>query len=152
MIRRQSHALDQPLGTGDEPPLASHLVSPRAFFTHHGIYIGNGRVIHYAGLVRGLWRAPVEDVSLECFARGRRIQVRRDARRFAAGEVVERARSRLGERRYRLLSNNCEHFCNWALRGENRSTQVERLRAIPRAISSSLRLWWSRSRREIAGA
>jgi Lecithin retinol acyltransferase len=26
-------------------------------------------------------------------------------------EVMRRARSRLGEDRYRLLSNNCEHFC-----------------------------------------
>jgi hypothetical protein len=35
----------------------------------------------------------------------------------------------LGENRYRVLTNNCEHFCAWALRDERRSMQVERLRA-----------------------
>jgi hypothetical protein len=46
--------------------------------------------------------------------------------------VVERVRSRLGEHRYRLLTNNCEHFCEWALRGESRSVQIERLHVRPR--------------------
>jgi hypothetical protein len=41
----------------------------------------------------------------------------------------ERARSRLGESRYRLLTNNCEHFCSWALRDE-----CERLRALQRMV------------------
>jgi len=40
---------------------------------------------------------------------------------------VRRARSRLGERRYHLLRNNCEHFCNWCQLGECRSEQVEAL-------------------------
>ena len=38
-----------------------------------------------------------------------------------------RARSRLGERRYHLSRNNCEHFCNWCQLGEYRSEQVEAL-------------------------
>jgi hypothetical protein len=41
--------------------------------------------------------------------------------------VVARARSRLGENRYRLTTNNCEHFCEWCLSGESRSEQVERI-------------------------
>jgi lecithin:retinol acyltransferase len=147
MFRRTGHALvthDSRLEPGDEPPLASHLVTPRALYTHHGIYIGNGRVIHYAGLARGLWRAPVEDVSLDCFARGRAIRIRRDRRVFDRGEVVERARSRLGERSYRILTNNCEHFCAWALRGESRSWQVERFIRLPRAAWRRLRGGWQR--------
>ena len=36
-------------------PLGAHLVSPRWGYTHHGIYTGGGRVIHYAGLSEG-WR------------------------------------------------------------------------------------------------
>ena len=39
--------------------------------------------------------------------------------------AVERARSRLGEDRYRLWSNNCEHFVHWCLTGSARSRQVE---------------------------
>lgn len=42
-------------------------------------------------------------------------------------EVVRRARSRLGEDRYHVLKNNCEHFCEWCVRGQNRSYQVDAL-------------------------
>jgi thiol-disulfide isomerase/thioredoxin len=117
------------LGSGQEPPLASHLVTPRMFYSHHGIYIGNGRVIHYRGLAHGLRRGPVEDVSLNNFGRGRSIRIRSEQPRFDRPEVVERARSRLGEHSYRILTNNCEHLCAWALCDENRSSQIERLYA-----------------------
>lgn len=138
--RRQAFfAREWLLAAGEEPPLASHLVSPRGLYNHHGLYVGNGRVIHYAGLARGLQRGPVEIVSLERFARGHGIRVRYGAPRFDRSEVVERACSRLGERCYRILTNNCEHFCEWALRGESRSPQVERLRARPRAALSAAR-------------
>ena len=30
-----------------------HLVSPRPGFTHHGLYVGNNEVIHYAGYSSG---------------------------------------------------------------------------------------------------
>lgn len=46
---------------------------------------------------------------------------------YSAQQVVRRARSRLGERNFRLLTNNCEHFCNWCVSGCHRSEQVERL-------------------------
>ena len=55
-----------------------------------------------------------------------------------------RARSRLGENRYRFFSNNCEHFSEWCVNGEHRSPQVERLlaplRCVPRALTDLLRL------------
>jgi hypothetical protein len=139
-------ARDSLLRAGEEPPIASHLISKRAFYTHHGIYAGNGRVIHYAGLAYGWGRGPVEDVPLDRFAHGHRIRVRRDLCRFDPCAVVERARSRLGERSYHVLTNNCEHFCAWALRDESRSQQVERLLCAPRvlceAIVRAFRGWW----------
>jgi hypothetical protein len=125
---------DSRVCTGREPPLGSHLVTSRTFYSHHGIYVGGNRVIHYAGFASGLRRGPVEEVSLEHFARGHAIQLRHDKRRFDRRDVVERARSRLGERRYDILKNNCEHFCTWALSDEMRSEQVDRLRCIPRVL------------------
>jgi Lecithin retinol acyltransferase len=136
---------DSLLRAGEEPPLASHLVTPRAFYTHHGIYAGNGRVIHYSGLAYGWRRGAVEAVSLERFAHGHSIRVRRDLCRFDPRAVLERAFSRLGEHSYRILTNNCEHFCAWALRGESRSSQVERLGAIPGRIGAALRAWIERA-------
>jgi hypothetical protein len=115
-----------------EPPLGSHVVTPRRGYLHHGIYVGGGKVVHYAGLARGLQRGPVEEVSLACFTRGRPVWVKADeAASFDSQEVIRRARSRVGEDRYRLLSNNCEHFCEWCLRGERRSYQVEAVLARP---------------------
>jgi hypothetical protein len=130
------------LEPGAEPPLAAHLVAPRRLYTHHGIYAGNGRVIHYAGLAHGWGRGPVEDVPFEHFARGREVLVRPDRRCFDCRQVVERARSRLGESRYRILTNNCEHLCAWALRDELHSAQVERVLALPHALLRWLRAAW----------
>jgi len=133
-IEDRSALRDSPLRPGDEPPLGSHLVTRRAFYSHHGIYSGEGRVIHYGGFALGVRRRPVEEVSLERFAHGHRIRIRHDRRCFNREEVVERAQSRLGENRYDVLRNNCEHFCAWALRDETHSRQVERLTTLPRAV------------------
>jgi hypothetical protein len=107
----------------------THLTTPRRGYRHHGIYCGDGRVIHYAGFDRFLQRGPVEEVSLAQFAAGHGYSVQPHvAPRYDAAAVVARARSRLGENRYRLWSNNCEHFAEWCLQGVSRSAQVERHR------------------------
>ena len=94
---------------------------------HHGIYVGDGKVVHYAGLARGQFRGRIEEVSLAQFAYGHSVWTRSsDLSGFVPQEVIWRARSRVGENRYRILRNNCEHFCEWCLRGESRSYQVER--------------------------
>lgn len=42
-------------------------------------------------------------------------------------EIVERANSRVGEKGYNLLSNNCEHFARWCCDGEWKSKQADAL-------------------------
>jgi hypothetical protein len=111
-----------------DPPIGSQIVTPRWGYLHHGIYVGDGKVVHYAGLCFGIHRGPVEEVTLSRFAGGRLVWIRSDgASMFDPQETVRRARSRLGEDRYRLFTNNCEHFCEWCLRGTPRSRQVEEL-------------------------
>lgn len=136
---------DRPLSTGDEPAPGAHLVTPRIGYIHHGIYVGDGKVVHCGAVSRFLPRGPVEEVSLLGFSRGRPVAVRGGSpAKFSASEVVVRARSRLGETQYRMLTNNCEHFCEWCLRGEHRSYQVERLmRWIPtlRVIADGIDRW-----------
>jgi hypothetical protein len=115
-----------------EPPLGAHITTPRRGYTHHGIYVGHGRVVQYGGLSQGLRIGPVEEVSLERFTHGHAFSIKpAEPGCFAADEVIRRARSRLGECRYDLLTNNCEHFCNWCLRAEPRSYQVDRWRSRP---------------------
>jgi len=136
-LRRGPLRVDQRAGQKtQELPIGAHLLTPRRGYTHHGIYVGNGRVVHYAGLYRALSRGPVEEVSLEEFADGQPVRVKLGAAAlYPAAAIVERARSRLGENRYSLTTNNCEHFCEWCLRGESRSEQVERLLAWPRKVA-----------------
>jgi hypothetical protein len=132
---------DSLLAEDDEPQPGSHVISPRRGYMHHGVYVGDGRVVHYSGLARGLFGGPIEEVSLAEFAFGRSVWTRRsDLPGFASLEVIRRARSRVGEKRYRVLRNNCEHFCEWCLRGESRSYQVERLFGSRPALMGSLRV------------
>jgi len=138
---RSEHFVDSILEQGEEPLPGTHIVSPRLGYLHHGIYVGHGRVVHYAGLARGFFRGPVEEVSLAQFARGRIICTRRSKKAgFDRAEVVRRARSRVGEDGYRIFHNNCEHFCEWCLNGEPRSYQIERLLSSRRARVMTLGL------------
>jgi hypothetical protein len=114
----------------DDLPPGAHLTTPRRGYVHHGIYAGEGRVIHYRGFDRLLRRGPVEEVSIDEFARGRAVAVKsRVASKFDAAARIERARSRLGESSYRLWSNNCEHFVEWCITGTSRSAQVDAWKA-----------------------
>lgn len=107
----------------------SHLVTARAGYTHHGIYVGDGMVVQYSGrLEPGVRSGSVEEIPLQKFASGRPFWINAaHTPCFEALEIVRRARSRVGEQRYDLLTNNCEHFCEWCLHGQQRSYQVERL-------------------------
>jgi hypothetical protein len=122
-----------------EPPLGAHLITPRRGYTHHGIYAGGGTVLHYAGLSRAIRSGPVAQVRLDEFANGQAVYVEcRSEPALDAHEVVARAQSRLGESRYRLLTNNCEHFTEWSRFGVSRSTQVERWLGLTLAAARSL--------------
>ena len=126
---------DRLLAGNREPPLGSHLVTSRRGYLHHGIYVGGCKVVHYSGLAHGLRGGPVEEVPLSRFASRQCVWVRSCAPSdFDVREVIRRARSRVGEDRYRLLTNNCEHFCEWCLRGTPRSLQVEAWLTWPRRV------------------
>lgn len=43
---------------------------------------------------------------------------------YTPEETVQRARSRLGETRYNLLTNNCDHFAIWCKTGVSESVQI----------------------------
>jgi Lecithin retinol acyltransferase len=119
-------------GLEQEPPLGAHLTTSRRGYTHHGIYVGHSRVVHYSGL-SGFWQCgPVEEVPLSRFAAGRAVRVlNHEQTSYSPQEIVRRARLRIGENAYRVLTNNCEHFCNWCVCGVSRSARAERSWLLP---------------------
>ncbi|MGX1902389.1 lecithin retinol acyltransferase family protein [Thermolongibacillus altinsuensis] len=86
--------------------LADHLIAKRIGYTHHGLYIGNNQVIHYS-------EGEVRLDSLEDFKKGCEIRVVDSVATYPKEEIIIRAFSRLGEKRYDLIFNNYEHFVNW---------------------------------------
>ena len=120
----------------------THVATDRILYAHHGIYVGSGRVVHYAGLCNGWQSGPVEEVSLEQFANGERVfAFAHSSRSFSSAEIVARARSRLGEDMYHILRNNCEHFCEWCVTGRKRSRQVHEWMSLPGRLLRTVFLW-----------
>ncbi len=111
---------------GNELVAGTRLIVSRRGYKHHGIYSGDGRVIHYAGGVRH-HQGRIEEITLRDFVGNRPVYACCAPDALRAQDIVRRARSRLGECRYDLFTNNCEHFCNWCQLGEPRSHQIESL-------------------------
>lgn len=110
-------------------------VRRRRRYTHHGIDCGDGTVIHYVGAWGTVRR--VERTSLDSFAEGAEVVVRRYRRRLPVDEIVDSAESRVGSQGYHLVRNNCEHLATWASTGSASSSQVRRwAMAAPGAVAS----------------
>ena len=100
---------------------ADHLEVPRrhGLFMHHGIDLGDGSVAHYLEGEQIL-RSPLEEF---CLGETPRVISYQEA--DPSGQTLRRAMSRIGEQRYNLLFNNCEHFATWCKTGRHRSGQVD---------------------------
>lgn len=110
------------MARGEQIYTYRELAGLQEVYAHHGIDCGDGTVIHYSK--RG--EVPtISRTSWAAFAPNGRVFVQPPAATsFIAEQVVRRAESRLGERKYNLLFNNCEHFATWCKTGKSRSAQV----------------------------
>jgi hypothetical protein len=93
-------------------------------YTHHGVEVDGGAVIHFTGTPGSKRAAAISKTTLDDFACGGRVKVRRYDKRDTPDIVVERAESRLGDAGYNLFANNCEHFACWCVTGKHKSAQV----------------------------
>jgi len=102
-----------------------HMIVGRGLYTHHGIDLGDGTVVHYSGLADGLRAGPVARVSREEFCGGETPRVRRHPKaKWSPGLAAQRALERVGETNYHLVWCNCESFCQWAHTDKEWSLQV----------------------------
>ena len=104
-----------------------HIYVFRTGFSHHGIDIGDGTVIHWSGEPGQKANAVVRRTTFADFARGSVIRVQRYGARSDADVIIARAESRLGSNGYDLVANNCEHFARWCVTGTAGSSQVVRV-------------------------
>lgn len=104
---------------------ADHIFCHRVGYTHHGIDFGDGTVIHYTGEPGQKTNAVIRRTPIDRFTNGCVLLIRRYASCDPPDMVIERARSRLGENKYHLTFNNCEHFAVWCKTGQARSEQVK---------------------------
>jgi len=97
-------------------------------YTHHGIDLGDGTVVHYSGEPLRHKDARVCRVPEEEFLQGgEKLIVAYAGELRPSGEVAEVALSLLDEQRYDLWLNNCEHFASYCKTGQRKSSQVRRL-------------------------
>jgi hypothetical protein len=108
--------------------VGDHLVSSRGMYTHHGLYVGGSKVVHYNGFKDKRHSGPIEETSLSIFEDGSRSSIRiYTDRAYSRNESAARARVRIGEDLYCVFANNCEHFVAWCINGDHHSPQVVRV-------------------------
>ncbi|MEN5094744.1 lecithin retinol acyltransferase family protein [Pseudomonas protegens] len=120
-------------------PTGTHLIVGRGLYTHHGIFVGRNRVIHYSGMGSGLHKGCIESTSLADFLQGKNARIKTYRKVYFRGpDICRRARSRLGEDQYNLVFNNCEHFANWCATDRHTSEQVRVAKQRLGALANSL--------------
>ncbi|MGF1459647.1 MAG: lecithin retinol acyltransferase family protein [Leptolyngbyaceae cyanobacterium] len=109
------------MALGDQVYAMRELAGMTGIYEHHGIDCGGDAIIHYykGGEVATVTRTP-----RDLFARGGRVFVKPRSPAFLPHIVVQRAESRLGEQKYDLFTNNCEHFANWCKTGRSDCEQL----------------------------
>ena len=99
---------------------------PKKFYTHHGIYAGNGKVIHFTGSIREKEHPMVRETDIEKFAKNGIVKPRIYKNRIPHGKTLLTAKKSLSYDRYSFFWNNCEHFATYCALGKKRSGQVIR--------------------------
>lgn len=149
----------------------------RGAYEHYAIYAGNNKVIHYAGESSDFGdKITIHEASFEEFLKDGKmyfVVVFDDTctyrlqsvtkfiisgyfddsgiqwkEKYSNEDTLERAYSRIGEAKYSIVNNNCEHFALWCKTGKSVSTQV-RLIAKYVIVSSIGIRGISESRREL---
>lgn len=114
-----------------------HVYVRRRGYTHHGVEVDEGLVIHFTGTPGNKRGAMIRRTSLDEFIGRGKLRYRRYGHQLGPDLVVERAESKLGQSGYRLFSNNCEHFATWCVHDRTSSAQVNGARATGAVVSAT---------------
>lgn len=94
-------------------------------YTHHGIDLGDGTVVHLSGEPLRRKEAKVCRVSLEEFLKDGALEMVEHGPQSRSPElIVKSALACLGDSGYDVWRNNCEHFASFCATGRKDSHQV----------------------------
>jgi cell wall-associated NlpC family hydrolase len=93
-------------------------------YSHHGIYAGNGNVIHYAGAEKEKKGPFVQETEIKDFLKGGKLRRRDYIKRLPHSETLRIAKNYLSNKGYSLTFNNCEHFATFCATGKKKSNQI----------------------------
>ena len=96
-------------------------------YSHHGIYAGEGTVIHFKGTVKEKKDPVVITTDIDNFLNSGKLQRRKYKNRLTPSETLRIAREHLSKKGYSLTFNNCEHFTTYCVTGKKRSRQVRNI-------------------------
>jgi len=132
-----------------------HLEVERWLYRHHGVYVGDDRVVQFGGRILDKPRAQIEEVSLAQFERGGVARVvdhtkERFLRMWGMTEtlppqrIVARARCLVETQPhgvYNLLGRNCETVALWCTTGVGESLQRQRFQVVNAAVGEVVTLY-----------
>ena len=96
-------------------------------YTHHGIYVGDGKVIHVTVSLREKIDPKVRETDLPRFLKGGELRRHDYTKKLPASETIHSAKEQLSNRGYSMMWNNCEHFATYCATGKKKSRQVRRV-------------------------
>ena len=119
-----------------EPVKGDHIRVKSNQLYHHGIYLGDEEVIQFGGpfdMFQDAKSIVVEKVKIEEFLNGGFLEVKEFDKKEkkikrTPEEIIDIALSMIGTGGYDLLRNNCEHFVNYCIFGEKKSSQIDDFR------------------------
>ena len=111
---------------------------PLGQFFHFGIFVSENEVIQFGLPPIPEYRTEPDKVEvastdIDVFSCGKIVEVARlslseKLKRYKPEKTVALARSRIGEKGYNILRNNCEHFAYECVFGVKYCSQVDELR------------------------
>ena len=104
--------------------LGDHIYVRRLVYSHHGIYTGDGNVIHYTGEEKEKKDPLIRETDIEAFLKGGKLRRRDYKKRLPPSETLSLAKKPLSDNRYSLAFNNCEHFATYCATGKRKSRQL----------------------------
>ena len=114
----------------DKTPQYGDMVRVKVkFYYHYGIFVDETSIIQFGLPDNG--NTPPDDIAvlstdIDTFANGEFVEKaepehEEKKKRHSPEETVKIALSRIGEKGYNILNNNCEHFANECYFGEKKS-------------------------------